>query len=77
MNKKMTDVANDLGRWIYQNYEHDYLDLLFDGRIVIEDVIFQILVECARYAYLINAPKHPFSYFIENEGLEEVVSIRA
>lgn len=70
MNKKMTDVANDLGRWIYQNYEHDYLDLLFDGRIVIEDVIFQILVECARYAYLINAPKHPFSYFIENEGLE-------
>lgn len=70
MTPKMTDVANDLGNWILQNYNKDYLDDVLIGGIALDDVIFQILVECCRYAYLSNSEKHPWKYYIEQEGLE-------
>ncbi len=66
----MTDVANDIGNRIITHYEQEYLEALFDGGLVIEDVIFQILVECARVAYLVNSPKYPVICYIEEEGLE-------
>ncbi len=70
MNPKMTSVADEIGRSICQYYEEEYLDLLFSGNIVIEDVIIQVLVECCRYAYLKNADKHSLKYYIERDGME-------
>ena len=70
MNPKMTSVANEIGRSICKYYEEDYLDLLFSGNIVIEDVIFQVIVECCRYAYLKNAEKHSLKYYIDRDGME-------
>lgn len=52
MNQKMTAVANEIGNSICKYYDEDYLELLFeDNQIAIEDVIFQILVECCRYIH--------------------------
>lgn len=70
MNSKMTAVANEIGRSIFQYYNEDYLETLFMCGITIEDVIFQVLVECCRYAYLKNADKHPLKYYIDRDGLE-------
>lgn len=70
MNSKMTAVANEIGSSIYRFYEKEHIDLLFSKNLVIEDVIFQILVECCRYAYLKNADKHSLKYYIDRDGLE-------
>ena len=70
MNPKMTSVADEIGWSIGKYYDEDYLDLLFSDNIAIEDVIFQILVECCRYAYLKNADKHSLKYYIDRDGLE-------
>lgn len=66
----MTAVADEIGHSIYKYYEEEYLDLLFSNGLIVEDVIFQILVECCRYAYLINAEKHSLKYYIDRDGLE-------
>ena len=72
MNQKMTAVANEIGNSICKYYDEDYLELLFeDNQIAIEDVIFQILVECCRYAYLSNSEKHPITFYIERDKLEQ------
>lgn len=70
MNRKMAAVADEIGRCIYKYYEEEYIDHLFSGDIVVEDIIFQVLVECCRYAYLKNAEKHTMKYFIERDGME-------
>jgi len=59
-----------IGRWICKHANEDYLENLFTGGLVIEDVIFQILIECSRYAYLVNSEKHPWAYYIEQDRLE-------
>ena len=66
----MTAVANEIGDRIFKNYDEEYLRLLFSGGLVVEDVIFQVLVECCRFAYLWNAEKHPLKYYVERDGLE-------
>lgn len=71
MNQKMTMVADEIGRSICKYYNEDYLETLFEkNQIIIEDVIFQILVECCRYAYLSSSEKHPITFYIERDELE-------
>lgn len=67
---KMHFIADEIGRFIYEHYDEDYLEVLFSFGLSVDDIIFQVLVLCCRYAYLINAEKHPLSYYIEQEGLE-------
>lgn len=67
---KMHKIADDIGEIIISSYEEEYLGVLFSCGLTIEDVIFQVLVVCCRYAYLVNAEKHPLSFYIEQEGLE-------
>lgn len=70
LNLKMKNVADEIGYSILRFYNEDYLESIFRFGIQIEDVIFQILVECCRYAYLKNAEKHPQKFYIERDGLE-------
>lgn len=70
LNPKMTSVANEICNSICKYYNEDYLELLFENRqIVIEDVIFQILLECCRYTYLSNSEKHPIAFTLNGMGL--------
>ena len=66
----MQRIADDIGTIITNNFDTEYLDILFSSGIVIEDIIFQVLILCCRYAYLVNLEKHPISYYIEQDGLE-------
>lgn len=70
LTEKMKTIADDIGGIILHNYDDEYLHLIFSSGLIIEDIIFQVLLECCRYAYLINAEKHPLLYFIERDGLE-------
>lgn len=67
---KMKRIADDIGKSILQDYDRDYLSLILANGLIIEDIIFQVLVECCRYAYLLKAEKHPLKYYIERDGLE-------
>ena len=67
---KMHKIADDIGNVVYDNYANDYLALLFSSGIVIEDIIFQVLVLCCRYAYLITAAKHPLKFYIDQDDLD-------
>ena len=70
LSSKMKKIADDIGNVILSSYNKDYLSTLFASGIHIEDVIFQVLVLCCRYAYLISSEKHPLSFYIERDGLE-------
>ena len=67
---KMKRIADDIGGIILQDYDRDYLSLILANGLIIEDIIFQVLVECCRYAYLLKAEKHPLKYYIERDRLE-------
>lgn len=67
---KMKKIADDIGKIIFSKYDQDYLNCLFSFGFRVEDIIFQVLVICCRYAYLVNSEKHPLLYYIEQEGLE-------
>jgi len=69
LNRKMTCIADEIGNSIIQYYDKEYVNLLFSNDLSIEDVIFQILVECCRYAYLKNAQRHPIKHYIERGEL--------
>ena len=66
----MHQIADDIGYYILNSYNRKYIEMLFSFGLTIEDVIFQVLVICCRYAYLINSEKHPLSYYIMQDGLE-------
>lgn len=65
---KMHKIADSIGEFILTHYEQEHLETMFSFGLTIEDVIFQVLVICSRYAFLINSDKHPLSYFIETTG---------
>ena len=67
---KMHKIADDIGSFIVNCYDEEYLDWPFSCGLVIEDIIFQVLILCCRYAYLVNAEKHPISYYIKQDDLE-------
>ena len=67
---KMEKIADHIANCMFYNYKPMDLELLFSPGLFPEDVIFQVLVLCCRYAYLINSEKHPVSYYIRRDGLE-------
>ena len=70
LTEKMKRIADDVGGIILHKYDDEYLHLIFSSGLVIEDIIFQVLIECCRYAYLANAEKRPLLYYIDQDGLE-------
>lgn len=72
---KMKIVADDIGEVILKYYDQDYLRTVFSCGITINDVIFQVLVNCCRYAFLTNMEKRPLSHHFE-QGKEVSESTR-
>lgn len=70
LTQKLQGIYHDLYKKIIYNYDKDYLEYIFSGNVSINDVIFQILVECCRYAYINNLEKHPWTYYINEDDLE-------
>ena len=60
---KMHKIADDIGNIICDYYNKDYCAFLFSNGFIIEDIIFQVLVLCCRYAYLTTAEKHPLKHY--------------
>ena len=75
LTQKMKKVADDIGEVILKYYDRDYLTVLFSSGITINDVIFQVLVNCCRYAFLTNMDKRPLSHYFE-QGKTEPESTR-
>ncbi len=65
LTQKMKKVADDIGEVILKYYDRDYLTILFSSGITINDVIFQVLINCCRYAFLTNLEKRPLSNYYE------------
>lgn len=67
MNGKMKYIADEIGNYIYENINNDYLESIFYYGFSIEDLIMQVLfIEC-RFSYLKQAETHPLTYFVDKE----------
>jgi len=56
---------------IEKTFQPEYLDFVFSGRLTLDDVVIQILVECCKYAYDNTAEKHSLNYYLKKDNLTE------
>ena len=68
---KMKKISDDIAKIVFSHFDQETLISIYCSvEISIEEIVLQILVLCCRYAFLVNAEKHPISYYIKKEGLE-------
>ena len=65
LNEKMKAVQIAIEQ-IINSYPKDYLNIVFGDRIIKEDLILQIMLECCKYAYDSTAEKHSIRYYCKN-----------
>ena len=65
LNEKMKAVQIAIEQ-IINGFPKDYLNTVFGDRIIKEDLILQIMLECCKYAYDSTAEKHSIRYYCKN-----------
>lgn len=75
LNDKMKTIAESIGEVIIHTLPVEYQLFVFEGKITLEDIIGQVLVECSKYAYDKTAEKHSLNFYLKNiettVGLED------
>jgi len=66
LNEKMHAVAKTIEEVIIHTIPAEYQMFVFEGKITLEDIISQVLVECCKYAYDSTEEKHSLNYFTKN-----------
>ena len=66
LNEKMRAVADAIEEVIIYTLPVEYQLFVFEGKITLEDIISQVLVECSKYAYDNTAEKHSLNYYLKN-----------
>lgn len=70
-NEKMEAVKSTIENVIDAVFPSKYLDYVFSGKIEPEDVVFQILMECCKYAHDTVSDKHSLRYHLQRRGMSE------
>lgn len=70
-NEKVEAVKSTIENVIDSVFPSKYLDYVFGGKIEPEDVVFQILMECCKYAYDTVSDKHSLRYHLQRRGMSE------
>lgn len=71
LTRKMNEVAQVIFRQIIKVFPKEYLRHTFSGKITINDVILQILVECCKYSYDNTLEKHSLDYYIRGSSFSD------
>lgn len=66
----MYAVAVAIEEVIINTLPANYQLFVFDGKITLEDIISQVLVECCKYAYDVTSEKHSLNYYLKSENLD-------
>lgn len=67
LNEKMKSVAMAIEEVIINILPIEYQLYIFSGKITLEDIICQVLVECCKYAYDNTSDKHSLNYYLKND----------
>ena len=51
---------------ILESFTREYCETVFDDRIIKDELILQIMMECCKYAYDCTAEKHSLRYYCRN-----------
>lgn len=70
INEKMEKIKITIKNVIYEFFPPYYLNYVFSGKITLDDIAMQVLMECCKYAYDCTAEKHSLRYYIELNGLD-------
>lgn len=62
----MHAVANAIEEVIIHTLPVEYQLFIFEGKITLDDIIGQVLVECSKHAYDETADKHSLNYYLKN-----------
>lgn len=73
LNDKMQTIAETIEEVIIRTLPVEYQLFVFEGKINLDDIIGQVLVECSKYAYDNTAEKHSLNYYLKNN--ETTISI--
>jgi len=66
LNDKMHAIAETIEEVIIRTLPVEYQLFVFEGKITLEDIIGQVLVECSKYAYDNTADKYSLNYYLKN-----------
>ena len=66
LNDKMRAIAETIEEVIIHTLPVEYQLFVFEGKITLEDIVGQVLVECSKYAYDTTAEKHSLNYYLKN-----------
>ena len=66
LNDKMRAIAETIKEVILYTLPVEYQLFLFEGKITLEDIVSQVLVECCKYAYDYTAERHSLNYYLKN-----------
>lgn len=68
LSEKILTIGNAITEWLSDSFPYDYLDLVFSGRLDIDDCIDQVILECIKAAYDSTSEKHSLRYYLTKRG---------
>ena len=71
LNKKMYKVAATIVDVIEKTFPPQYLNFVFSGKLTLDDVVIQTMVECCKFAYDNTAEKHSLKHYLKTDNLTE------
>ena len=76
MNDILLRVGVSISEYIFEVFPREYLEDVFCGRLEIDDLIDQVILECIKYAYDSTQEKHSIRYYLKKNADEENVDVR-
>lgn len=71
LNEKMYKIASTVVDVIEKTFPPQYLKFVFSGKLTLDDVVIQVLVECCKFAYDNTAEKHSLNHYLKADNLLE------
>lgn len=68
MNQKMSAVATAIEEVIINTFPVGYQMFVFEGKLTLEDIVSQVMVECCKYAYDNTTEKHSLKHYLDQEN---------
>lgn len=70
LNERMFKIKETIKNVIRAFYPPYYLSYVFSGKINLDDIAMQVLIECCKYAYDNTSEKHSLRYYIGENGMD-------
>ncbi len=76
MNDVIMRVGASITEYLLKEFPKEYLMSVFGGRLQIDDLVDQIILECIKHAFDETQEKHSIRYFLKQNGDDEKDDVR-